>query len=436
MITTLNLANQRGIEIVSTNGLHSVTKNFVTGSGTTTNNLQSLVYSSMNSGIRSPSVNCNVLQDFGQGFEFNSGNTAAFWEGNTMDNLGRGLVLSGGGGGIGQQGDNTVAANNLWLNSPWTGNNFGTYIEVNSTATSSPLYIKTGGDAEPANNTGTVQPQQFFGAAGTLLTASGGDYDCNGNSNYKTISLPEVELYEDLPSELYYIACMNTYNHLSLHDSLMTSSGDYIDFYSSFDGSSLDFFRQAETSIYVNDLEGGESSINSVTPANAVETNYVNYLGLYIDFAAGNFEPSAGSEQALIDLCTLCPERNGACVYQARALHNKVFNSATIFPDNCADVSTRRGRPVVDASNEKIWNVKLFPNPANDRITFLSSVESEILEIEIMDLTGRLLLKQNLKTNNFFVNLDLSLIDGAYIVNIRNDIGKRIIKKLIVTKLK
>ena len=83
---------------------------------------------------------------------------------------------------------------------------------------------------------------------------------------------------------------------------------------------------------------------------------------------------------------------------------------------------------------KKLWQIKIFPNPASNRVTIESNVPGDILMVEIRDLSGRLLFKQDLKTENFITNLDLNLIDGAYLVKITNSRGETLTKKLLISR--
>ena len=64
----------------------------------------------------------------------------------------------------------------------------------------------------------------------------------------------------------------------------------------------------------------------------------------------------------------------------------------------------------------------------------MSKIESESLKISIKDLTGRNILNQTLKTISFIANLDLDLINGAYLITIKNMKNETVTKKLLIAK--
>jgi hypothetical protein len=76
----------------------------------------------------------------------------------------------------------------------------------------------------------------------------------------------------------------------------------------------------------------------------------------------------------------------------------------------------------------------VFPNPAENHLSIRTNAKAEVLNIKITDLSGRLVLNQSVKTDNFIATLDLSLINGAYLVTITRSDNSYITKKLIIAK--
>jgi hypothetical protein len=76
-------------------------------------------------------------------------------------------------------------------------------------------------------------------------------------------------------------------------------------------------------------------------------------------------------------------------------------------------------------------NVSVFPNPFEDKISLSS--ESEIKEIFIYDISGRIILIPKFQFNNNLLNIDLSniLLKGVYILKIKTSDNKIITKKII-----
>ncbi len=164
------------------------------------------------------------------------------------------------------------------------------------------------------------------------------------------------------------------------------------------------------------------------------ESNYKNYYTLYKNYASNNFAPTNKNDETnLNNLAAMCPGTDGACVYQARALYNTVFNALPFYPV-CGNSSARmmNNQDIENSSN--IWNLKLYPNPTSDKLTVESGNENESLEITISDLSGRLFLATDLKLNGFSADIDLTLINGVYLITIVNSQNEKLIRKLIISK--
>ncbi|MBL7930850.1 MAG: T9SS type A sorting domain-containing protein [Bacteroidia bacterium] len=132
----------------------------------------------------------------------------------------------------------------------------------------------------------------------------------------------------------------------------------------------------------------------------------------------------------------LCHGTNGAAVYKARGLYllltGLVFNAP--FPCN--------ERPGAKSSKEesqakfsrKGWDLDIFPNPTSGQISIVNKNSDQLLNIEVRDLTGRLMFKTYIKSIGFIANLELPLINGAYLVTVSNEKNERIVKKLLISK--
>lgn len=111
----------------------------------------------------------------------------------------------------------------------------------------------------------------------------------------------------------------------------------------------------------------------------------------------------------------------------------QVYNA----PDGCSGGARPGNNLLLKQTKDlllKTWDVDLFPNPATNQITIVSKAESESLKILIKDLTGRTILNQNLKTSGFIANLDLDLINGAYLITLSNSNNEKVTKKLLIAR--
>lgn len=143
---------------------------------------------------------------------------------------------------------------------------------------------------------------------------------------------------------------------------------------------------------------------------NNVEQNYVSFYQLLIKYLDPDVDLTEADSASLQGLAYKCPGEEGACIYQARALYEIMARQHLYYLNECEQAE---GRAANNNTEKKVgigrnkWNVQMFPNPTSSKISLLSANENEILDREIKDLSGRLVLKRRLKTNGFFTNLDL-----------------------------
>lgn len=385
----------------------------------------------MGPGLQSPSVTCNDVQESYNGFEFDNPNLGTEWMGNDMKNLARGLLLNNNGQ-IGTQGAFNLGMGNSWSGTWTLGTNFGTYCS-NSTATSSVLYraaALTVGD--PPNNGGNPSPSSYASGGSIITTTNGASYDCFA-PNAKVANDPIVPVLTDGDDvNLFYIAQIALYRFLNDNDSILNSAASYLTFYNDLAGSSIDIFMQVEKALAENDLASAAYLKSTVSSKNSVENNYLSYYDLYLDYAAINFvnDPTISSSD-LLTLASLCPGTDGACVYQARALYNSIFNNSQSYPV-CSGSSERKGRQNELTASEKYWELSLYPNPASNIVNLKSNNEHETLEIRLSDLSGRVLLMHYVEIKDFFATLDLNLFNGLYLVTFTNQNNEKCNKKLLI----
>ena len=75
----------------------------------------------------------------------------------------------------------------------------------------------------------------------------------------------------------------------------------------------------------------------------------------------------------------------------------------------------------------------VYPNPTTGTVYISTTNISEVnLYVEVQDLTGRAISKQNLPVNNGVVTLQNILVNGAYMINMRGSDGKTVTQRLVV----
>jgi hypothetical protein len=104
---------------------------------------------------------------------------------------------------------------------------------------------------------------------------------------------------------------------------------------------------------------------------------------------------------------------------------------------SCSDTTTINLSALsVENEVEAIASALLFPNPANNTVTLNVDLAVEgDLNIEIYDLTGKMIMNQNhnnLYNGSYSFNLNTAdLTNGIYLVNINTANGSKMMKLII-----
>jgi len=204
-------------------------------------------------------------------------------------------------------------------------------------------------------------------------------------------------------------------------------------------GTSIAKFTQLEDYLRGNNLTSAATTLAGIDQGgfNSVEVNYYAFYTLYLKYKNSISGPPFSSSDliSLTNLGGLCPGTNGAPVYQARALYQQIKGKVFDASGSCSGGAARMAHfNETSLKTDQEWDIKLFPNPAQDLLSIVTTKENEFLHVTIIDLSGRLLLEKDLKTFEKGADLSLNLINGAYIITVSNSQGERINKTLIISK--
>ncbi|MBX3165663.1 MAG: T9SS type A sorting domain-containing protein [Bacteroidetes bacterium] len=238
-----------------------------------------------------------------------------------------------------------------------------------------------------------------------------------------------------------YLTRANFYHFLKYNHSFRASNAEFNDWYNDMtNNSNLGYIETAQERLYNGNFAGARELLDGLTADNDIEGNDINYYNLYANYLEALTENTRYTEDdslALLHMTYMCPIEYGSSIYKARALYSDIY-SVFIRYDDC-NVGEMGGRfaantPQPEILNQsEIWNVELYPNPAQNKITIRSSNESEELHIAIQDLTGRIIYNATIKTKSFVGNMELNLLNGAYLITINNN-HESITKKLLIAK--
>ena len=411
------------------------------GTASVSNPLMSMVFSGNNMGIYSPSISCNEIQDSHKGFVFNGANSNAVWAGNIMQPMAQGLRLENAAV-IGTQGGPSLVNANQWQGT-WTGDH--TYVDGAATnATNSVLWVKFITGYIPTINNGPF-PSQYYGTSNNSVRngSVAADFNCIGIPNALVIPVPHVNEFNDDSQGEYYIQKTALYRFLHFNDSLRLADegGELATFYGDMAETSIDKFMQVEELLYEGNYAEAQDMLALIEPSDQhpVENNYKGFYTLCANYLTLDEDQqySEADSLALHDLAILCPGTNGACIYQARALYNTIFGQELNY-EACGEASGNRA-----ANNTSIENivetsgldgVKIFPNPATNKLNIIGKNETDLLYIEIFDVSGRSVFQKTAPTKNKSFDLDFDLLNGIYFLTIKDSQNNTLNEKLIIAK--
>lgn len=432
-----NVFNANQYAIRYTNGrAGSVIGNNLTGFNTT-NTLVSLYYSGS---AKTVSVACNVLNNSFRAFEFNSGCDSTNWKGNSMTTHNQGLALTGTAV-ISQQGSIGNAINNSW--STITND---TWVESGSNAANSKVYVKAGSPWQPLSNNGSAPLGLRYSASGNVntttgtftCTGGGGGGGGGGNSAQMSSLISSATYFNTLTNyseEAKYIRDEARFRLIAEGgNGTGLNSNDQV-YYTNLKNSSHGKFMQVENKLLSGDLAGANALNAAITCTNAVEQNYKDYYSLFYKFQMNAF--TSADDVLLTSLVNLCPSKDGAVVYQARALRRFVTGGIHHYTNDCSALFASREAATTNLSNgfiPNLWTVGIYPNPSNGNFSIVSKTEKENLQLTIYDVSGKQLLNSTCITENFVFLMETNLNSGVYFVTIKNAQNETVTKKLVVTK--
>jgi Secretion system C-terminal sorting domain len=233
-----------------------------------------------------------------------------------------------------------------------------------------------------------------------------------------------------------YIAKKNIYNMLKMPGSSIDANSTISAFYNTCNVATHAYRNlwDIEAAVSSEDYTTATNLANAFAASNEVEANYKNYALLSGRFY-GTQNATAADMQALLNIAMACPHTKGNIVYQARAMHNALNpDNVVIFGDNCDGSGLYKTTPKSKIIAAQAFDAIIYPNPSENIIYISTTLQiDEVLLIEVIDITGKTIIKQNCITtsNNCFVNLKPNT-GGIYFVKITNNKNESITKKVVL----
>lgn len=115
-------------------------------------------------------------------------------------------------------------------------------------------------------------------------------------------------------------------------------------------------------------------------------------------------------------------------------LNNIINKTYEIYNDNCPQSSMENSRLAEynPTNDQTAWDIVLYPNPAYKEINIRAFYKSEVIQVNITDISGRLIQRNHIYMNEYIGTLELGLSNGTYLLHFTNDKNQTVIKKLVV----
>lgn len=391
-------------------------------------------------------LSCNGVKNTHSGLYFNGNNYPTLTYKNTMENHRYGFVLDNSAV-IGQQGTNTVPADNFWMGT-WSATgtpngNFKNACLNGSNTNFSKMYVRGSGIYTPMGSTIFIlggYPYNSTSTPVTLFTASNPQPDggmCyetppgGGSSslvpgsgieetNTETTAMPDF--FENSNSVL--TSTTNPDQEAVLRNQLLrvadlsetsSSAGVLSSLQQATALSSMEALWEVEKDLVAGNTAGAAAENNALNPSNQLETSYKEYYKAYIRHQNGLFD--VADSMLLVDLAQGCPALQGGVVFQAAALYNRVYHLAEVFTPVCSGMVGRGMQEEITESThyrDEYSIYSLNPIPNDGSFTLRGNFEEGDM-IMILNINGEVFEKRLIDEKSSEIKMVTNLLSGTYI---------------------
>jgi hypothetical protein len=128
---------------------------------------------------------------------------------------------------------------------------------------------------------------------------------------------------------------------------------------------------------------------------------------------------------------------DGACVYAARILYNKLAMASTgdyiSFPDDCNPSGLYKTDTKVMLPDSKYFDVQIVPNPNNGNFDIvINQGNANTLDVTLTDMLGKVYKKQLLQIVNNHASIHANVAAGVYFLTCKNSENETVVKKIII----
>gem|GEM_PF-1799303 len=186
-----------------------------------------------------------------------------------------------------------------------------------------------------------------------------------------------------------------------------------------------------------NDLAGAQAKLASMPANNTAQIHFkeVQLLNLrYLEGFDNENELTATDLQGLMDVAYSKDPVSG----YAKGLFFQI--TGTYLPNEypelekmAKNMKEQAEKKEADAYIANNHAIRIFPNPATDRLEIVASDNTGISKCVLTDFSGRVVLQQSVNKNSLTLDLQ-DVVSGIYLVKIIDEHGEVTIEKIIVNK--
>ena len=400
-------------------------------------------------------INCNTVSNTGEGFVFEGTCTtpSGNWQKNHMDYSKYGLVLRTTGI-LGNQGNMTYPIDDSWGTSAdftdqtladGTNPGLGTTSVLYTQATSCTYKPCTNGSCCSGTSYGGTTLITISSGSNTLTCGAAGTGDrLSGNNNQVAGNTAQTQADSD---SLYYQNIQNTIGDNTYTYPVYDAETRWgLQYLVSSNLPSLTpaqgyghakTLALADAAFAVNDYGTALNLTNSFTAANIIESNWQSVNTVLIKLQNDTLNNS--DIITLQNVAQQCPHSGGNIVFTARTLLSSHYHYAMEYPNDCP-VNNGNGERTQQTASISKQNanknlLSLYPNPSTGKL-YISNFDAtqKNVDIEITDITGKLITKQQSTVNSGLIELNLDVNNGVYFVKVVSINGNSQVQKIIINK--
>ena len=394
-------------------------------------------------------LTCNGTHNTHTGLYFNGTCNQTKTYKNTLENHRYGFVLDNSAI-IGQQGNTTTPADNLWSGTNWHPTVAGNYKNVClnfSLTDNSKMYVRNSSNYTPIGSTAnisggvaykTTTPATLFYVTNPPLPTAcvtglppeeslmAGNETANASESGSSSLESAAALVESVTEPDHQVVMKNQlYRLAEAETNVLSANQPELDALISEEASSnIGALWEVEKALAVGNSSFAAAINTSIVPENNLEASYQQLYEADLHYRSGLF--NSGDSMTLVFLAEGCPARQGGSVFQAQALYNQVYHSSIIFTTNCASYGTK----ALQQDNEeervvlrKSTDYHLFPVPNNGSFVLEGTIETGD-RFEISQLDGKLILNQLIIQDQEMMEVVTDLSCGTYAVVLKNSLGQ------------